>query len=46
MDFIIRFLLFTLTTIFTLSIAKESWAKHNILLMIAFLLMAVIIFIA
>lgn len=46
MDFVIRFLLFTLTTIFTLSVAKESWARHNILLMIAFILVAGIIFIA
>ncbi len=46
MNFVIRFLLFTLTIIFTLSVAKESWEKHNILLMIAFLLVAGIIFIA
>lgn len=46
MDFVIRFLLFTLTTIFTLSVAEESWARHNILFMIAFVLVSGIIFIA
>ncbi len=46
MNFGIRFLLFTLIIIFTLSVAKESWEKYNILLMIAFFLVVGIIFIA
>lgn len=45
MDFVIRFLFLTLTTVFTLFVAKESWAKHNILLMIAFIFVVGIIFI-
>lgn len=45
MDFVIRFLIFTLTALFSLSVARESWAKHYVWLMIAFVLLAGIIFI-
>lgn len=46
MDFLIRFLILTLTTIIALSASTERWAKYNVWLMIGFILVAGVIFIA
>lgn len=45
MDFAIRFLILSLITAVTLFVASEKWAKHNAWLMIAFIIMAGLLFI-
>ncbi len=45
MDFVIRFFILSLITVATLFAASEKWVKYNSWLMIAFVIVAGLIFI-
>ena len=45
MDFVIRFLIFTVITFTVLSVSTEKWAKHYVWLIIGFMILAGFVFI-